>query len=233
MPQRNGNEQTTPRAPRSQRVQRPTEPRETTPQEQRPTEGRQAGFQQIGRMISENPVPVGMIWIGAGWLALKQLSRGRSAQGSQPLETVKETVGTAGESVGQAMSATQDAVGRLLGGAQHFVATIGEQAPRAAEQAVGTAGTQAARAQTALGGLLEDKPLAVTAAAMAGGAALGLIAPTTRTEAETLAGPTKGLVTKTESLVSETMDTLEQAVGQSTSGSAASGRTQRRTTTNG
>jgi hypothetical protein len=233
MPQRNGNEQTTPRASRSQRAGHPaTEPREGA-QDQRPTEGRQAGFQQIGRLISENPVPVGMIWIGAGWLALRQLSRGRPAQGSQPLEAAKARVGTAGESVGQAVSATQDAVSRLLGGVEHFVATIGEQAPRAAEQAVGTAGSQAARAQTAIGGLLEEKPLAVTAAAMAGGAALGLIAPTTRTEAETLAEPTKGLVTKAESLVSETMDTLEQAVGQPTSAPAASKRTQRRTTTTG
>ena len=120
---------------------------------------------------------------------------------------------------------------RLLGGAQHFVATLGEQAPRAAEQAVGTAGSQASRAQTAIGSMVEDKPLAVAAAAMAGGAAIGLIAPTTRAEAETLARPTKELVTKAESLVTDTIDTLEQTVGRSTSSAVTSPRKPPRPTT--
>lgn len=235
MPQRNGNDQATPPAPRSQRAaqRQPAGPREATAQAPQENERRQARLEQVGRIISENPLPVGMIWIGAGWLALKQLSRGRQAEASQQLAAVKEGVGAAGESVGQAMTATQDVVSRLLGGAQHFVAGVGEQAPRAAEQVASTAGAQATRVQTALGGLLEQKPLAVTAAAMAGGAALGLISPTTRTEAETLAGPTKELVTRAESVASETIDTLEQAVAQSTSGSVGSGGSQRRSTPGG
>jgi hypothetical protein len=178
-------------------------------------------------------VPVGLIWIGAGWLALKQLSRGRPAQASQPLDTVKDGVGMAGETVGQAVTATQDAVSRMLGGAQHFVAGVSQQAPRAAEQVAGTAGSQVERVQTAIGGLLEEKPLAVTAAAIAGGIALGLIAPTTRTEAETLAGPTKELVTRAESVASETIDTLEQAIAQPPSASAGTRSTQRKTSAGG
>jgi len=234
MPQRNGNDQAMPTAPRSQRANRrqPAAQRDAAPQAAQPSE-RRARLDQVGRIISENPLPVGLIWIGAGWLALKQLSRGRPAQASQPLGAVKEGVGAAGETVGQAMAATQDAVSRLLGGAQHFVAGVGEQAPRAAEQVAQTAGAQATRVQTALGGVLEEKPLAITAAAMAGGVALGLMAPTTRTEAETLAGPTKEFVIRAETMASETIDTLEQAVGQQTSDAAGNERTQRRTTTGG
>ena len=219
MPTRNGNGQ-----PESGQPATPSKPRRasqndqvastTTPASTGAGAGSSSPISRVGRAISQNPIPVGMIWIGAGWLALRQLSSGGGAS-SGATSTVKETAGTAGETVGQAMSATQDAVGRLLGGAQHFVATVGEQAPRAAEQVAGTAGTQAARARSALRGVLEERPVAVAAAAAAGGAALGLVAPTTRKEAEVLAGPASGLVTRAESVATDTIDTLEQMVGSS------------------
>jgi hypothetical protein len=167
----------------------------------------------VRQLIAENPLPMTMIWLGVGWVLIKQLSGGQSAQSDQVLSTVKGRAQAAGQSAGQAVTTTQDAVGRLLGGAQHVVAGVGEEAPRAAAQVADSAGSQVARVQSAARRLLEERPLVVTAAGLAGGAALALVAPTTRTETQALEAPTRELVTRAESLASETIDTLEQAVG--------------------
>jgi hypothetical protein len=230
VPQRDGNGQTTTKGGRTQRARAANPSTQTgaasgPDQQRQSSQGQGGAFDQLGRIVSENPLPMALIWLGAGWLAMKQLSGRQAGRGSQPMAGIQEGIGAAGRSVEQATTATQDAVSRLLGGAQHFVATIGEQAPRTAEQVVGTAGTQAARVQSAAGRLVEQRPIAMAAAAAAGGAALGLIAPTSRTEAETFASPTKELVERAETMASQTIDTIEQAVsGSSKSRSKASAK---------
>jgi hypothetical protein len=219
MAERNGNKEETakPRA-RASTAERETESQPPPSAASRPTT-------EIARVISENPVPVAAIWVGAGWLALKALSGGRSGTGTPPSVKIRETVDaattTGTETVGQLKNTTQEVVGRFVGGAQGVFSTVSQEAPRRAEQVSTVVGSQAVRAQTTATRLVEENPLLLSAAAIAGGVALGLLAPTTRAESQTLSGPTKQLVTRAEAAASQAVDKVEQAVSGSQGGAQA------------
>jgi hypothetical protein len=217
MAERNGNKEETakPRT-RASTAERETESETPSPQQaSRPAT-------EMARVISENPIPVAAIWVGAGWLALKALSGGRTGTGTPPSVKIRETVDAAAttgtETVGQLRNTTQEVVGRFVGGAQGVFTTVTHEAPRRAEQVSTVVGSQAVRAQTTATRLVEENPLLLSAAAIAGGVALGLLAPTTRAESQTLAGPTKQLVTRAEAAASQAVDKVEQAVSGSQGG---------------
>jgi hypothetical protein len=218
MPQRDGSkhEEETPK----RRTRMAAAEHETETQQTRSTEATPPA-REIARVIAENPIPVAAIWVGAGWLAMKALSGGQST-GTPPTARIRETVDaatmTGSETVGQLKSTTQEVVGRFVGGAQGVLSTVSQEAPRKAEQMTTVVGSQAMRAQTTATRLVEENPLLLSAAAIAGGVALGLLAPTTRAESQTLAGPTKQLVTRAEAAASQAVDKVEQAVGGSQSG---------------
>ena len=226
MPERNGSkeEEATPK----RRTRAAAADRETPTQETRPAEAAPP-TKEIARVIAANPIPVAAIWLGAGWLALKALSGGQPTFGTPPTARIRETVDaattTGSETVGQLKSTTQEVVGRFVGGAQGVFSTVSQEAPRKAEQVSTVVGSQAMRAQTTATRLVEENPLLLSAAAIAGGVALGLLAPTTRAESQTLAGPTKQLVTRAEAAASQAVDKVEQAV----SGSQSGGRSQQST----
>jgi hypothetical protein len=211
MPERNGNKQETAK-PRTRASTTEREMQTPPAEASRPTT-------EIARVIAQNPVPVAAIWVGAGWLALKALSGGRTGTGTLPSAKIRETVDaattTGTETVGQLKNTTQEVVGRFVGGAQGVFSTVSQEAPRKAEQVSTVVGSQAARAQSTATRLVEENPLLLGAAAIAGGVALGLLAPTTRAEAQTLAGPTKQLVTRAEAAASQAVDKVEQAVSGS------------------
>jgi hypothetical protein len=216
MPERNGNkEEVSKQRTRASTAERETESQMPSPQASRPTA-------EVARVISENPIPVAAIWIGAGWLALKTLSGGRTGTGTPPSVKIRETVDaatmTGTETVGQLKNTTQEVVGRFVGGAQGVFSTVSQEAPRRAEQVSTVVGSQAVRAQTTATRLVEENPLLLSAAAIAGGVALGLLAPTTRAESQTLSGPTKQLVTRAEAAASQAVDKVEQAVSGSQGG---------------
>jgi hypothetical protein len=210
MPQRNGHKEETgkPRT-RASTAERETESETPRAEASGPTT-------EISRVIAENPIPVAAIWVGAGWLALKALSGGRTGSGMPPGVKIRETVDaattTGTETVGQLKNTTQEVVGRFVGGAHGVFSTVSQEAPRKAEQVSTVVGSQAARAQSTATRLVEENPLLLSAAAIAGGVALGLLAPTTRAESQTLAGPTKQLVTRAEAAASQAVDKVEQAV---------------------
>jgi hypothetical protein len=220
MPQRDGSkhEEETPK----RRTRAAAAERETATQ-QMGSATATAPAREIARVIAENPIPVAAIWVGAGWLAMKALSGGQSTFGTPPTARIRETVDaattTGSETVGQLKSTTQEVVGRFVGGAQGVLSTVSQEAPRKAEQVTTVVGSQAVRAQTTATRLVEENPLLLSAAAIAGGVALGLLAPTTRAESQTLAGPTKQLVTRAEAAASQAVDKVEQAVSGSGGGS--------------
>jgi hypothetical protein len=231
MPQRNGSKEEAKDETREETAKPRT--RATAAQRDRaaetpPAEASRPGT-EFARVIAENPIPVAAIWVGAGWLALKALSGGRSGTGTPPSVKIRETVDaattTGAETVGQLKNTTQEVVGRFVGGAQGVFSTVSQEAPRRAEQVSTVVGWQAVRAQTTATRLVEENPLLLSAAAIAGGVALGLLAPTTRAESQTLAGPTKQLVTRAEAAASQAVDKVEQAVSGS-GGSGGSGRSQ-------
>jgi hypothetical protein len=217
MPDRDGHKEDTAK-PRTRASAAERESQSGTPpaEASRPT-------REIARVIAENPVPVAAIWVGAGWLALKALTGGRTGTGTPPSVKIREKVDaattTGTETVGQLKNSTQEVVGRFVGGAQGVFSTVSQEAPRRAEQVSTVVGSQAVRAQTTATRLVEENPLLLSVAAIAGGVALGLLAPTTRAESQTLAGPTKQLVTRAEAAASQAVDKVEQAVSGSGGGS--------------
>jgi hypothetical protein len=186
-------------------------------QEFRSSSEKQPGQQSsggIGQILSENPLPLAMVWLGASWLAMKAMSGGKAST-PPPTDMMREKVDTAttaaGETVGQVVTSTTDVVSKVVGGAQGALVTLAQGAPRKAGQVTTAIGTQATRAQTSAGKLFEESPLLLSAAAVAGGVALGLVAPTTKAESEALAGPTTKIVERAETFASQAVDSMEQS----------------------
>jgi hypothetical protein len=143
--------------------------------------------------IKQNPVPAALAGIGIGWLwthraqGPKTSYYGRSAmrsrdswdngynaagvQGSSSSEGIGDKVGDAADSVGRRVSAAGDAVAGL----PDHVGGGAETATRQAQR------------------LMDESPLAVGAAAMAVGVAIGMVLPATQVERRVL-GPAAGQV---------------------------------------
>lgn len=216
---------TRPRSRSTRAAKQPDPAGESQPTAATKTGQAEAPAANVGRVVAENPIPVAMIWMGIGWLAMKAISGSRPGTGSQPTETIRETIGTAASAasgtVGTVVGAAQDVVGRVTGGAQGAVGTVTEQAPRVANQVSTKLTSGATRAQSGIGQLVESNPLLLSAGGIAGGIALGLLMPTTRAEADALAAPTKELVTRAEEVATQAIDRIEQTVAQQGNGRSA------------
>ena len=136
----------------------------------------QAAGQGVYDRIRANPVPVAMVGIGLGWLAMSTGGKDRSKtrqwddsqNGSGVLGSASERLSAAG---GQATHQLRDTT-----------AAVQEQASELGHEAQ----AQVQRARGFLERALEENPLALGAAAVAAGAAVGMLVPESRRENELL-----------------------------------------------
>jgi hypothetical protein len=152
-------------------------------------------------MVRRNPVPATLAGVGLAWMWMN-----RDEPRIRPVHTVSSTI----EPVGDIASNVKGQVGDV---ADRAMSQVGNVADRAKDQIGGlgdTAQHQAYRARTQLDRLLEDAPLAVGAAALAIGAAIGLALPSTSRERELMGDAREQLMDRTQQFAHQAQERLMQ-----------------------
>ena len=182
---------------------------------------------------------------GAGWIGLRLLGgraqQGRDqARGAQPQqaigqvasgaretvtqvasgarETVTSVASGARETVTQVASGATDRIGRAVGGAQDVLTTVATGTPRAVGEVTDRVTLQAQRASNGAQRVVQERPLAVAAAAVATGAVAALLVPTTRREQELMGTARETIVERVDGIAEQAVDRLEQTIEQQGSG---------------
>jgi uncharacterized protein YjbJ (UPF0337 family) len=187
-------------------------------------------------VVRENPIPAAMVGIGLGWLAyntrqqrslsdawarqrMGRMGSGRYAGG---YEQTGYGAGRVGEEEG-----TRDRMGDR---AHELSGTAQEKAGELADRAQGMAGNVADETRYQARRLEDqfyENPLAIGAAALTLGVAVGLAIPETRGEQELMGGARDRLAERARNVAEETKDKVENVVervadqAQSTAKSAA------------
>ena len=207
------------------------------------TGDRAKGFgSTVVETIRQNPVPAALAGLGLGWLVMsgRKHSSDTSAYQSRsqdrpsgykrqydygypsryegqppPSSTIGEaargaqnTVGQAADTAGQVASQARDAAGQAVGQVQDTAAQLGMQAQY-----------QAQRAASGFQEMIEERPLAVAAGAVALGLAIGLSIPTTPQENRLMGETRDSLVDQAQQTVQETAQKV-QSVAQEAVGAA-------------
>jgi len=155
--------------------------------------------------VRRNPVPAAMAGLGLAWLWMN-----RDEPRIRPIHTVSSTV----EPVGDIASNVKGQMGDV---ADRALSQVSDVADRARDQ-IGDFGSTAQelpyRARTQIDRLLDDAPLAVGAAALAIGAAIGLALPTTSRERELMGDAREQLVDRGQELAREAQERLMHVAEQ-------------------
>jgi ElaB/YqjD/DUF883 family membrane-anchored ribosome-binding protein len=169
----------------------------------------------LGRSVRDNPMPVALLGIGIGWLMLAgNRSTGPNGEyGGEPnygfpsagseerLEEGASSIVHAGKEEAHEWA---DTARRLAGATGSRVQAVREGTAEAAARMK----HQAQRAKTSVGTFIEENPLAIGALAVAAGAVIGALIPTTTREREVL-GPAADRVR--ESIGNEVREMTEAA----------------------
>jgi hypothetical protein len=185
--------------------------------------------------VRSNPVPAGMVALGLGMLFMSRGQRaerwrgghmpadastysdrgqdGRSLVGgiaSSVTSTVGQvggTVGRAAEEAGQRVSGVAEEAGQRVGALASTAGETAEDLPRQAGQLIDEGTSQVRR-------MLDESPLIAGLAAVAAGAVLGLVLPSTQMERRTLGQARDDLVERAQQTANELVDKAEQAASQ-------------------
>jgi ElaB/YqjD/DUF883 family membrane-anchored ribosome-binding protein len=144
--------------------------------------------------VRRNPLPAAMAGVGLAWLWMN-----RDEPRIRPMHTVSSTI----EPVGGIASNVKEQVGEVADRARGQIDGLGLTAQHRAH----TARTQVDR-------LIEDAPLAVGAAALAVGAAIGLALPTTSRERELMGDARESLMDRGQQLAHEAQERLMNVAEQ-------------------
>jgi hypothetical protein len=186
--------------------------------------------------LKSNPIPAGMVALGLGFLFMNRGQRAQQGNGTHwratdyehypyggnagrsPVDGIASTVGSAVDQVGDRIGEVGDTVGRVADDAgqrmRGFASTAGEAAsgvPRQAGDAFDQGTGQVRR-------FMDQSPLAAGLVAVAAGAILGLVLPSTQVERRTLGQARDDLVDKAEQTANELVDKAE-SVNQAQGGS--------------
>jgi len=188
--------------------------------------------------ITGNPIPAGMVAVGLAMLFMK---RGASSQGRMrgevyantpygtpdyrsPTGTWQQGASTSGggSTAGKLGSSVSDAAGQAGSRVSAVADQAGERVGRVAEDVAETASQAQHEAQRLVSRgtsqfrrLMDDSPLAVGAAALAAGAAAGMLIPSTDQERRTIGPARDRLVDEAEMAAHETLDTVEDRMESS------------------
>lgn len=184
--------------------------------------------------IKANPVPAGMVGLG---LAMLFMNRGKASQqrfrsqyggglpgdhgyvrdaaweprewqrrtgdnGSNPLAAVGNAVSGAAGSAGETVGQVAGQVGRTAGDVGDTIGQAAGQLPQQAGQLVEQGSGQVRR-------FIDDNPLGAGVIAMAAGAALGLLLPSTQLERDTMGQARDQVVGQAETAVNEALDKVD------------------------
>jgi len=191
------------------------------------------------RTVKENPIPATLIGVGLAWLLLsKRRKSGRRLDagehrgrnriidvGSDGADEAGDFAHQAGRKIADAATGAASAVGHLAHDAgaavghlaQDAGTSIASGAQRVGHAAAGVGrgvATQARRIQRGSGELYRKNPLAVGAAVLAVGAAVGLAIPRTRLEDEWMGSASDSVATKAQELAHDAMGRVGDAADE-------------------
>lgn len=166
---------------------------------------------QIGSMVRDNPVPLALIGLGVGWMALSGSWRqeGQSgpswgSRGETDYASVAETPETAGPALRQRASQMADQARESLQRAGDVTRRRMSEWSRSASEAAGDAAERSRDAYM-------EHPLAMGLAAMALGAAMGAILPRTMMERRMLGGSMGDMMRQARETGSEMIEKASRA----------------------
>lgn len=177
----------------------------------------------VGDMVWRNPIPVALIGLGVGMLLMRNYGGQSYSTGSRRLSQGRRSsnyaLGDAGE-----MRHTQGGgtigSGTRSGTLDHVKDTAGDLAHRSTQalsdlrhKAIDGASAVTTRFEQ----MLQDNPLALGAVAIAAGATVGLVLPSTRFETEYIGETGERLVDTVEDAARGALDKVQDAARQMTS----------------
>jgi ElaB/YqjD/DUF883 family membrane-anchored ribosome-binding protein len=179
-----------------------------------------------GRTIMANPIPFALIGAGAAMLIYNGVGNKnkRSRRAGYRTPNYVGSGGDQGKSAGMLNRATDtisdkagnalDTISEKASGAYGSVTEIANKsysgAADAANRAYDAVGEYGTAAKENLDHYIEEKPLAVAAAALAVGAAVGMAFPSTRYEGQLMGEARQNLLSKAEETASEFVDKAKQ-----------------------
>lgn len=172
--------------------------------------------------VRNNPLPAAMVAVGLGWLAV-QATMGGDGRAVREVETypyrergemgerardmagevrhrAEETMGRVQERAGETVQHAQERAGELAGEVQDRAQQVASQAQR-----------QVRRARGRIETMIDENPLAMGAVALAVGAAIGMLLPSTRQEDRMMGEARDTLMHRAGEMAEETMGKVEQA----------------------
>jgi len=176
----------------------------------------------VANTIRQNPIPCALIGLGVGMFVVNRIRnadgrtmRSKMYQESKQVDSGMDTQEYAGSqqytgSTRNALKQVKETAGDLANGTAEKVSHLGEQAKEGAIWA----GRGFQR-------VVRQNPLAVGAAAIAVGAAVGLALPTTRVEHEYMGEASEKLVDKAQQVARDAMEKVKEVTQGDTSGQAS------------
>jgi len=189
--------------------------------------------------IKSNPVPAGMVGLGIAMLMMNRGKQGQDRRygtsgyqsfdygsslpgdhgytrqssweprqwerrsGGSPLDRTGQAVAGAAGSAGEAVSGVADEAGRRVGELADSVSQTAGELPQQAGYYVQQGGSQVRR-------FIDENPLGAGVIAVAAGAALGMLLPSTQIERQTIGQARDQLVEQAESTAHQALDKVEE-----------------------
>jgi ElaB/YqjD/DUF883 family membrane-anchored ribosome-binding protein len=129
----------------------------------------------------------------------------RRSSGANPMERAGQTVAGAAGSAGEAVGNAADEAGRRV---SDFADTVGETAGEIPQQA----GYYVQQGSSQIRRFIDENPLGAGVIAVAAGAAIGLLLPTTEVERQTIGQARDQVVEQAESTVHQALDKVDEQV---------------------
>jgi ElaB/YqjD/DUF883 family membrane-anchored ribosome-binding protein len=167
----------------------------------------------IADSVWKNPIPLAFIGLGVGMLMMRRFGRNTSAPNYQPRSQRRRTVTANRETDEPQMEGT---VSRTLQQVKDTASDLASRTTNNLNTLSSQARDSAAQVSNRFGEIMRDNPLAVGAVAIAAGAAVGLVLPSTTLEKEYI-GETSGmLVDKAGEVARDAVDRVQSAAEQMT-----------------
>ena len=172
----------------------------------------------IAQSVWKNPIPLAFIGLGVGMLMMRRFGTGTSGRTNQRQMQQRVAVKSNGES--ESLQ-EEGPVSRTFQQVKETASDLASRSTNNLSALTSQAKDGAKKVSNRFGQILKESPLAVGAVAIAAGAAVGLVLPSTTLEKEYI-GETSGmLVDKVGQVAQDAVDLVQSAAEQMTQGKTA------------
>lgn len=174
--------------------------------------GDQISNSKAADVARENPIPLILLGVGAGWLAYsgfasrRQKGRTPSYRAATSLERRHHDRSSVADTYRESIAKASEVAGSAYEGVSDAASSAYSKASDLASRSYETAGEYAQTARDKYDHYIESSPLAVGALAFAAGAAIGFAFPSTRVEGEIMGSARDKVLDKAQNAAGEVID---------------------------